>query len=207
MAQRILKLAAVAALTYLAVSKPTTQLYPSLQRRQSCNDQSCTIAALSGSSGVTYDPATTPVGGSDSGDCCIIGYNPSVATKLYQEKPALKSECAAKKLLKRSEPAPAPIEKRACTANTLLFARGTFESAPLGETVGPALKSGLASKSGWTVTGVTYDPSIDGDDCLGLPGGVAGTKLLESTVASCPDTKIIFSGYSQGAMVAHNVSY
>jgi predicted esterase len=43
-----------------------------------------------------------------------------------------------------------------------------------------------------------------GNDCIGLNGGVAMMNLIERTAQACPNTKIIVSGYSQGAMVAHN---
>ena len=58
----------------------------------------------------------------------------------------------------------------------------------------------------WNIMGVSYSNSIDGDYCLGLPGGMIAAQMLNSVASSCPDTKIIMSGYSEGAMVAHNVS-
>ncbi|MCJ1330087.1 hypothetical protein MMC10_006769 [Thelotrema lepadinum] len=202
------KLLALLLLTSSALASPV----PDLEARQTCQLQSCTIAALSGSSGQTYNPATAPSGGTDAGDCCIISYNPAVQTKLFQEKPQLQAECAALGINKRSPPAldavraPAVEERAACAAYTLIYAVGTSETPPLGETVGPALASGLtaAAPGKWSIQGVQYDPSIDGDDCLGLPGGVIGTKLLDSVASQCPSTKIVVAGYSQGAMVAHN---
>jgi hypothetical protein len=48
------------------------------------------------------------------------------------------------------------------------------------ETVGLALQESLElSFQDWGKQGVTYDATVDGDDCLGLPRGAAGTKLLE----------------------------
>jgi len=95
------------------------------------------------------------------------------------------------------------LEKRqSCKAYTLIFARGTGEPGSMGSTVGPSLSSGLGAK--WSTQGVSYDASIAGDDCIGLPGGVACMKQLNKVASSCPTTKIIVSGYSQGAMVARN---
>lgn len=201
------RLAAILAFVLPALGNPAPR---GLEVRQSCAGQSCTIAALSGSSGQPYNPSTPPQGGSDSGDCCIISYNPSVAPALYQEKPELQSQCAAQKSKKRGALAAreiANIERQACAPYTLIFARGTSEVPTLGETVGPALASGLkiVTPGQWSIQGVPYDASIDGDDCLGLPGGQIAAQLLASVASSCPNTKIVMSGYSEGAMVVRDV--
>ena len=197
---------------YLALAALPVLSTP-LVRRQQCTGQSCTIADLSGSTGRPYNPTTPPQGGSDAGDCCILTYNPSAAAVLYAEKPALQSECSAPatRLLKRdtlTADEVQAIRQRACSAYTLIYARGTGETAPLGETVGPALASGLqaAAPGKWNIQGVGYDASVDGDNCLGLPGGQVAAQMLEEVVGACPNTKIVMSGYSEGAMVAHDVS-
>ena len=76
----------------------------------------------------------------------------------------------------------------------------------MGETVGPALQEGLsaAGLGQWAFQGVTYDATVDGDDCLGLPGGAVATQYIEQAATQCPNTKVVLSGYSEGAMVAHN---
>jgi len=209
MAQNVFRLALAFAITLPVLSNPTPT---TLHKRQTCQGQSCVIADLSGSTGDPYDPSSAPSGGTDSGDCCILTYNPSAASVLYSEKPELKSECASSSKYKRAGLPSSQIStaKRAtCSPYTLIFARGTFEAGTLGDTVGPALEFGLdaAAFGKWDIEGVSYDASEAGDDCLGLPGGAAATSLLESYVSSCPDTKIILSGYSQGAMVVHNVSH
>lgn len=186
--------------------------------RQTCQGQSCTLAALSGSSGQPFDPTVAPTGGSDSGDCCIISYNPAVAAQLYAYNPNLQSECASSS----SSSSAAGVRKRdwsimahntrrqstPCLPYTLIYAVGTFETPPLGMTVGPALSGGLqaAQPNDWSIQGVNYNSSLDGDYCLGLPGGAIGAQLIDQVAADCPDTKIVVAGYSQGAMVAHNVS-
>ncbi|KAF2670878.1 alpha/beta-hydrolase, partial [Microthyrium microscopicum] len=89
-----------------------------------------------------------------------------------------------------------------CAKNILLFAKGTTEIGELGITVGPVLYASMPRD--WTVVGIPYEASINGDFCLGLPGGMVGRDMLESAAAKCPSSKIFVSGYSQGAMVAHN---
>jgi hypothetical protein len=95
------------------------------------------------------------------------------------------------------------LQKRqlgSCKPNTLLFARGTLETGTMGITVGPALSSSLGST--FAAQGVSYEASMLGDYCVGLPGGSACKTQLEALVTKCPNTKVILSGYSQGAMVA-----
>lgn len=92
-----------------------------------------------------------------------------------------------------------------CKDNLLIFARGTTEIGNMGETVGPSLVEGLdLSFQSWAFQGVTYDATVDGDECLGLPGGAVLAGLLEKAITTCPNSKIVVSGYSEGAMVAHN---
>ncbi|KAL9107092.1 MAG: hypothetical protein Q9227_007958 [Pyrenula ochraceoflavens] len=174
---------------------------PLLAKRQTCMGQSCVIADLSGSTGRPFTATSPPDGGTTAGDCCIISYNPAVRAQLEAFNPNITTTCPA--TARRS----LHIERQtACLPYTLLYARGTTEPGTLGITVGPALAAQLEvdDPGKWNIVGVPYDASTDGDYCLGLPGGAVLTPLLESTASSCPDTKIIVSGYSQGALVAHN---
>ncbi|KAF7923154.1 uncharacterized protein EAE98_007859 [Botrytis deweyae] len=102
------------------------------------------------------------------------------------------------------------IESRACSDVTVIFARGTTEIGTLGTVVGPpflsALKSALGSSS-VTMNGVNYPADIPGF----LQGGdPAGSKtmasMVTSTLSSCPDTKVVISGYSQGGQLVHNAA-
>ncbi|TGO30073.1 hypothetical protein BPAE_0008g00650 [Botrytis paeoniae] len=102
------------------------------------------------------------------------------------------------------------IEARACSDVTVIFARGTTETGTLGTVVGPpflsALKSALGSSS-VTMNGVDYPADIPGF----LEGGdAAGSKtmasMVTSTLSSCPDTKVVISGYSQGGQLVHNAA-
>jgi hypothetical protein len=188
--------------------------------------QSCWIANLSGSTGEPYTLRDNkrPSGGTKDGDACIRKYSQQLG---YQLPVCLRDKnpqnCNPSASVKRDVP-PAIVERESngstvedsasdlvddalekrqlggCKPNTLLFARGTLETGTMGITVGPALSSALGSD--WTAEGVKYDASMLGDYCVGLPGGAACKTQLESLVKRCPSTKVIVSGYSQGAMVA-----
>ncbi|KAF7948062.1 uncharacterized protein EAE97_003473 [Botrytis byssoidea] len=102
------------------------------------------------------------------------------------------------------------IEARACSDVTVIFARGTTEVGTLGTVVGPpflsALKSAFGSSS-VTMNGVNYPADVPGF----LEGGdAAGSKtmasMVTSTLSSCPDTKLVISGYSQGGQLVHNAA-
>lgn len=75
----------------------------------------------------------------------------------------------------------------------------------MGTIVGPKLAADMkkGSKS-VNAEGVQYSAGIAGDMDMGASGGPKMAKLVKSTMASCPNTKIVLSGYSQGAMVVHN---
>jgi cutinase len=96
------------------------------------------------------------------------------------------------------------LEKRqvgGCSANTLLFGRGTTEVGVMGSTVGPALQRGLTG-AGWKVQGIQYSADLGGIYCLGMTGGLKCRDQVNALGKRCPNTKIVLSGYSQGAMVA-----
>lgn len=73
------------------------------------------------------------------------------------------------------------------------------ESGTMGSTVGPMLSSALGRE--WYVEGVSYTADLAGINCIGLPGGINCVKQINALAAKCPSTKIVLSGYSQGAMV------
>jgi len=89
----------------------------------------------------------------------------------------------------------------ACSTNTLLFGRGTTEIGSLGSTVGPSLSSSFSS-GGWSTHGIDYSADISGIYCLGMTGGLRCIEQINKLAAQCPQTNIVLSGYSQGAMVA-----
>ncbi|KAG5716566.1 Cutinase [Termitomyces sp. T112] len=97
--------------------------------------------------------------------------------------------------------------RQSCADVTVLFARGTGESGTIGTIVGPpfeaALRSALAGRS-LDFEGIPYAASIAGFLEGGDPAGAATmANDITATANACPDTKIVISGYSQGAQVTH----
>jgi cutinase len=90
----------------------------------------------------------------------------------------------------------------ACSDVEIVFARGTNEAPGVGVT-GQAFVNALeAQLPGETVDvyGVNYPASLSfSDAALGV---VDATNRVESIAATCPNTKIVLGGYSQGAAVA-----
>ncbi|KAF7292196.1 Carbohydrate esterase family 5 protein [Mycena indigotica] len=101
--------------------------------------------------------------------------------------------------------------KGECADVGVIFARGTFDSGNIGVWVGPQFKAALAkSLPGKTiafqgVSATDYKATLLG--YLGEAGSPAGGKSLAETLdfynQACPDTQLIVSGWSQGALVAH----
>src|ERR1700744_3699172 len=96
-----------------------------------------------------------------------------------------------------------------CPDVQVVFARGTGEPPGVGG-VGQAFVDALGSRVGGKSLGgypVNYDASSD------FNGGIAFAKTVvdgirdagahvESTASSCPNTRVVLGGYSQGAVVA-----
>ncbi|KAG6917193.1 hypothetical protein DXG01_003536 [Tephrocybe rancida] len=101
-----------------------------------------------------------------------------------------------------------PLEPRqACADVTVYFARGTTEPGTLGTIVGPPFQAALASALGGRsldFEGIPYPANIAGFLAGGDKGG-ATTMANDVTAkaSACPNTKIVISGYSQGAQVTH----
>jgi cutinase len=101
----------------------------------------------------------------------------------------------------------------ACKNVTLIFARGTTELGNMGSVVGPSLSSDLktALSNNVAVQGVDYAADVAGIAEEVSPTGGAGTKSMVADVTKaltkCPDTQIVLSGYSQGAMLVHNTMH
>jgi cutinase len=88
-----------------------------------------------------------------------------------------------------------------CADVEVVFARGTFAPPGLGG-IGDDFVNALRSKVGTKsvdVYAVVYPASID------FPRAVEGitdaANHIENTAATCPNTKMVLSGYSQGAAV------
>ncbi|KAK1975144.1 cutinase [Colletotrichum cereale] len=111
--------------------------------------------------------------------------------------------------------AASPIDARqasGCKAITVLFARGTIEPGTLGVVVGPGLQKAAQSALGAdsvAFEGVTYPADTRGisEEQVGTgPGSTAMTSQANQWLSKCPETKLILTGYSQGAMVVHNTA-
>ena len=90
-----------------------------------------------------------------------------------------------------------------CTDVTVFFARGTAEPGTLGIIVGPGLKDDLQTALGpksLTFTGIDYPADFKGY-LAGVDPECAPrmANSVSSTANSCPDTKIVLSGYGQVA--------
>jgi cutinase-like protein len=89
-----------------------------------------------------------------------------------------------------------------CPAVEVVFARGTFEGPGVGAT-GQAFVDALNARlPGKTVDvyGVNYPASLDFGRAA--DGIVDASNKIQSIAVSCPATKIVLGGYSQGAAVA-----
>lgn len=99
------------------------------------------------------------------------------------------------------------VDKNCCTDMTIVFARGTGEMGNVGSVSGPPMFKAIRAELGddrLTVQGVDYPASAAGNANLGGDGGQKMADLVKQAKSQCPDTKVIVSGYSQGAMVVHN---
>ncbi|KAK8205008.1 cutinase-domain-containing protein [Phyllosticta capitalensis] len=110
--------------------------------------------------------------------------------------------------------APVPAASASdCKSYTLLFARGTTEMGTMGSVVGPSLSTKVKSALGENnvnVEGVQYAADAAGimSESMGTGGAgtTAMTNLANSWLSKCPDTKLILTGYSQGAMLVHHTA-
>ncbi|KAM5354553.1 hypothetical protein ACJ41O_001200 [Fusarium nematophilum] len=96
-----------------------------------------------------------------------------------------------------------------CSDVTVIFARGTTEPGNVGLVTGPpfldALSEQLTGRS-ITVQGVEYPATFAGFNKNGTEGVPSMTAFINQAVTSCPDTKIVISGYSQGALVVRSTA-
>ncbi|KAH8880115.1 putative cutinase [Thozetella sp. PMI_491] len=97
-----------------------------------------------------------------------------------------------------------------CADMTLIFARGTTEPGNMGVFAGPqlvqAINNAVPGKS-LNVQGVEYAATIQGYlSGGGADGTESMTSFLQKTQQTCPQSKIILGGYSQGGQVVHNTA-
>ncbi|CRZ18412.1 cutinase family protein [Mycolicibacterium neworleansense] len=89
-----------------------------------------------------------------------------------------------------------------CSDVTVVFARGTNEPPGLGSVGGPFVDDLRARVAPRTVDAVAVDYPATNDFNVSTPAGTDSARsLIESIAASCPNTKMVLGGYSQGAAV------
>ncbi|KAJ6629664.1 cutinase-domain-containing protein [Mycena sp. CBHHK59/15] len=98
----------------------------------------------------------------------------------------------------------------ACKPVTFIFARGTNEDGNVGAIIGPPLIADLRAAlgtAGIAAQGVDYDASVLGYLEGGDPAGsTTMANLINTAATKCTSTKIVISGYSQGAQLVHNAA-
>jgi cutinase len=101
----------------------------------------------------------------------------------------------------------------ACRDVTLIFARGTTQDGNVGAagTEGPVFFNAVASALGGTsrlaIQGVTYPANVAGFLAGGdAAGSTTMYNLINQAASRCPSTKIVVSGYSQGAQLVHTAT-
>ena len=94
-----------------------------------------------------------------------------------------------------------PAASAPCSDVDVMFARGTFEPPGIGQT-GQAFVDALRSRVGGRsvdVYPVSYPASLD--FATAADGVIDASAKVRNVAASCPNTKIVIGGYSQGAAV------
>ncbi|KAM3460848.1 hypothetical protein MY5147_006346 [Beauveria neobassiana] len=101
---------------------------------------------------------------------------------------------------------PSDFNNSGCKDVLIVFARGTCDPGNSGILVAPpfidAVRKAIGDKS-LGVQGVAYPASVDGYLNAHNAAGLAMAQIVRETRASCPNTKIVLSGYSQGAFAPH----
>ncbi|KAK2593089.1 hypothetical protein QQS21_009219 [Conoideocrella luteorostrata] len=97
-----------------------------------------------------------------------------------------------------------------CADVTLVFARGTCDPGNLGALSGPsfvtAVKKAVGSSKSVAVQGIDYPATVDGYLTADPAAGRTMAKFISTTLASCPKTKFVLGGYSQGGYAVHNAA-
>ncbi|WP_240630671.1 cutinase family protein [Mycolicibacterium sp. GF69] len=96
---------------------------------------------------------------------------------------------------------PRPAWAQGCSDVTVVFARGTGEPPGIGR-VGQAFVDALRPQLGdrtLATYGVTYPATYD--FALAADGAADASAYIASTTQSCPDSRIVLGGFSQGAAV------
>ncbi|KAH7130966.1 cutinase-domain-containing protein [Dactylonectria macrodidyma] len=102
------------------------------------------------------------------------------------------------------------LSQRKCADITVVFAKGTTEIGNVGVLTGPAFLDALKTKAGRrtvAMQGVAYAANMTGYLLGGDPHGSLQMAFdIAASAVKCPKTKIVVSGYSQGAQLVHNAA-
>ncbi|KAI0023702.1 cutinase-domain-containing protein [Xylariomycetidae sp. FL0641] len=95
-----------------------------------------------------------------------------------------------------------------CAPIIFVFAKATVEPGNLGATLGPRMSDGLKAAFGVrnvVTQGVDYWGFVETNYWPGgaPPWGIYDMQIFLSAAAACPNSKIVASGYSQGAALVH----
>lgn len=96
----------------------------------------------------------------------------------------------------------APATAAPCPDIEVVFARGTNEPPGLGSVGAPFVDDLRARVAPRTVDAAAVEYPATNDFNVSTPAGTdASRTLIESIAATCPNTKLVLGGYSQGAAV------
>ncbi|KAF1952020.1 cutinase-domain-containing protein [Byssothecium circinans] len=100
-----------------------------------------------------------------------------------------------------------------CRDITVIYARGTTQDGNVGDAAseGPTFFNALASAVGGAsrlaIQGVAYPADVFGFLAGGdAKGAETMLNLINTAASKCPSTKIVVSGYSQGAQLVHTAT-
>lgn len=88
-----------------------------------------------------------------------------------------------------------------CADVELVFARGTGEPQGLGVVGAPLAKALRSALPGKTVNAYAVVYAAEASQASAGPGATEMSKHIVSVAASCPNTRFVIGGYSQGATV------
>ncbi|KAL2881993.1 hypothetical protein SGCOL_002732 [Colletotrichum sp. CLE4] len=100
-------------------------------------------------------------------------------------------------------------QNAACADITVIFARGTTEPGNIGLVTGPPFFDALNQQRGTksvSIQGVEYPATFAGFNKNGSEGVPSMTNFINEAATNCPSTKIVMSGYSQGALVVRSTA-
>ena len=95
----------------------------------------------------------------------------------------------------------APAQAATCSDVDVVFARGTGETPGLG-VLGRPLVTGLQGQlTGYSVSSYAVDYAANSSQTSAGPGATDMSSHISSVAASCPGTRFVIGGYSQGGTV------